>query len=96
MTQLEDITYGKNVPSGLGEPVFDRLRTTGKGNVINKCSKGFEYGSGFESSKFKGSKHNDIFKDGTTSTNYSGGIQGGISNGMDIYLMLLSNLLQLL
>ena len=48
--------------------------------------KGFEYGSGFESSKFKGSKHNDIFKkDGSTSTNYSGGIQGGISNGMDIY-----------
>ena len=48
--------------------------------------KGFEYGSGFESSKFKGSEHNDIFqKDGSTSTNYSGGIQGGISNGMDIY-----------
>ena len=77
----------KNVPSGLGEPVFDKLHAQlGKAMLSINAVKGFEYGSGFESSKFKGSKHNDIFKkDGTTSTNYSGGIQGGISNGMDIY-----------
>ena len=48
--------------------------------------KGFEYGSGFKGTKMKGSEHNDIIrKDETTKTNYSGGIQGGISNGMDIY-----------
>ena len=48
--------------------------------------KGFEFGSGFEGSKMKGSEHNDLFnEDGTTKTNLSGGIQGGISNGMDIY-----------
>ena len=48
--------------------------------------KGFEFGSGFSGSKMKGSKHNDLFNsDGSTKTNYSGGIQGGISNGMDIY-----------
>ena len=48
--------------------------------------KGFEYGSGFEGTQKKGSEHNDLFNsDGSTKTNYSGGIQGGISNGMDIY-----------
>ena len=48
--------------------------------------KGFELGSGFNGSKMKGSEHNDIFNsDGSTQTNRSGGIQGGISNGMDIY-----------
>ena len=48
--------------------------------------KGFEFGSGFKGSSMKGSEHNDSFKgDGTTKTNRSGGIQGGISNGMDIY-----------
>ena len=48
--------------------------------------KGFEYGSGFEGTKMKGSEHNDLFnEDGSTKTNLSGGIQGGISNGMDIY-----------
>ncbi len=48
--------------------------------------KGFEYGSGFEGCTMLGSQHNDAFNnDGTTKTNYSGGIQGGISNGMDIY-----------
>lgn len=55
---------------------------------INAC-KGFEYGSGFSGVKMRGSEHNDVFiKEGDqikTSTNYSGGIQGGISNGMDIY-----------
>ena len=48
--------------------------------------KGFEYGSGFCGTEMKGSEHNDLFNaDGTTKTNLSGGIQGGISNGMDIY-----------
>ena len=77
----------KNVPTGLGEPVFDKLHAQLGGAMLSiNAVKGFEYGSGFESSKFKGSEHNDIFqKDGSTSTNYSGGIQGGISNGMDIY-----------
>ena len=77
----------KNVPTGLGEPVFDKLHARlGAAMLSINAVKGFEYGSGFESSKFKGSEHNDIFqKDGSTSTNYSGGIQGGISNGMDIY-----------
>jgi chorismate synthase len=77
----------KNVPIGLGEPVFDKLHAElGKAMLSINAVKGFEYGSGFESSKFKGSNHNDIFrKDGSTATNYSGGIQGGISNGMDIY-----------
>lgn len=77
----------KNVPTGLGEPVFDKLHARLGGAMLSiNAVKGFEYGSGFESSKFKGSEHNDIFqKDGSTSTNYSGGIQGGISNGMDIY-----------
>ena len=77
----------KNVPTGLGEPVFDKLHARlGAAMLSINAVKGFEYGSGFESSKFKGSEHNDIFqKDGSTSSNYSGGIQGGISNGMDIY-----------
>ncbi len=77
-------------PIGLGEPVFDKLHAA-LGNAmlgINAC-KGFEYGSGFEGVTMRGSEHNDIFenKNGkiTTATNYSGGIQGGISNGMDIY-----------
>ena len=77
----------KNVPIGLGEPVFDKLHAQlGKAMLSINAVKGFEYGSGFDSSKFKGSEHNDVIKkDGTTVTNYSGGVQGGISNGMDIY-----------
>lgn len=77
----------KNVPVGLGEPVFDKLHAElGKAMLSINAVKGFEYGSGFEGSKMKGSEHNDIFNaDGTTKTNLSGGIQGGISNGMDIY-----------
>lgn len=77
----------KNVPIGLGNPVFDRLESElAKAMLsINAC-KGFEFGSGFEGTKMFGSQHNDYFKeDGTTKTNFSGGIQGGISNGMDIY-----------
>lgn len=77
----------KNVPIGLGEPVFDKLHAElGKAMLSINAVKGFEYGSGFEGSKMNGSEHNDLFnEDGSTQTNYSGGIQGGISNGMDIY-----------
>ena len=77
----------KNVPKGLGEPVFDKLHAElGKAMLSINAVKGFEYGSGFEGTKMKGSEHNDLFNaDGSTTTNLSGGIQGGISNGMDIY-----------
>src|SRR5690554_24145 len=77
----------QNVPIGLGEPVFDKLHAElGKAMLSINAVKGFEYGSGFCGAKMKGSKHNDLFNaDGTTKTNLSGGIQGGISNGMDIY-----------
>ncbi|AXT59764.1 chorismate synthase [Aquimarina sp. AD10] len=75
------------VPIGLGEPVFDKLHAElGKAMLSINAVKGFEYGSGFEGAALKGSEHNDLFNsDGTTKTNLSGGIQGGISNGMDIY-----------
>lgn len=77
----------QNVPIGLGEPVFDKLHAElGKAMLSINAVKGFEYGSGFCGAKMKGSEHNDQFNaDGTTKTNLSGGIQGGISNGMDIY-----------
>ena len=77
----------QNVPIGLGEPVFDKLHAElGKAMLSINAVKGFEYGSGFCGAKMKGSEHNDIFNaDGTTQSNLSGGIQGGISNGMDIY-----------
>lgn len=76
-------------PIGLGEPVFDKLHADlGKAMLSINAVKGFEYGSGFACIEMKGSEHNDIFEQesGTvsTKTNYSGGIQGGISNGMDI------------
>ena len=75
------------VPVGLGEPAFDKLHAElGKAMLSINAVKGFEYGSGFDGASLKGSQHNDLFeKDGTTKTNLSGGIQGGISNGMDIY-----------
>ena len=77
----------KNVPVGLGEPVFNKLHAElGKAMLSINAVKGFEYGSGFMGTQKKGSEHNDLFNsDGSTKTNYSGGIQGGISNGMDIY-----------
>ena len=77
----------QNVPVGLGEPVFDKLHAElGKAMLSINAVKGFEYGSGFEGVKMKGSAHNDPFNsDGSTKTNHSGGVQGGISNGMDIY-----------
>ena len=76
----------ENVPAGLGEPVFDKLHADlGKGMLSINAVKGVEFGSGFESASMKGSTHNDIFQsDGSTETNFSGGIQGGISNGMPI------------
>ncbi len=77
----------QNVPVGLGEPIFDKLHAQlGKAMLSINAVKGFEYGSGFCGAKMKGSEHNDIFnEDQSTQTNLSGGIQGGISNGMDIY-----------
>jgi len=77
----------QNVPIGLGEPVFDKLHAElGKAMLSINAVKGFEFGSGFCGAKMKGSEHNDLYNaDGTTKSNLSGGIQGGISNGMDIY-----------
>ena len=77
----------KGMPVGIGEPVFDKLHAElGKAMLSINAVKGFEYGSGFSCVEMKGSEHNDeINPDGTTSSNFSGGIQGGISNGMDIY-----------
>ena len=81
----------KHCPVGLGEPVFDKLHADlGKAMLSINAVKGFEYGSGFAGTKLKGTEHNDNFAKNTdgnivTTTNHSGGIQGGISNGMDIY-----------
>jgi|TARA_R100000479_G_scaffold33554_2_gene13828 chorismate synthase len=77
----------ENAPIGLGEPVFDKLHAQlGKAMLSINAVKGFEYGSGFGGTKMQGSLHNDLFnEDGTTKTNYSGGVQGGISNGEPIY-----------
>ncbi|MDA7798871.1 chorismate synthase [Flavobacteriaceae bacterium] len=77
----------KNIPVGLGEPIFNKLHAAlGNAMLTLNAVKGFEFGSGFEGTKMKGSHHNDIFNEnGSTKSNLSGGIQGGISNGMDIY-----------
>jgi chorismate synthase len=80
----------RNTPVGLGEPVFDKLHAElGKAMLGINAVKGFEYGSGFEGVILRGSQHNDEFysDEGTirTKTNHSGGVQGGISNGEDIY-----------
>jgi len=80
----------KNSPVGLGEPVFDKLHAAlGHAMLGINAVKGFEYGSGFDGIKLRGSLHNDEFyKEGErirTKTNHSGGVQGGISNGEDIY-----------
>ena len=81
----------KDVPVGLGEPIFDKLHAQlGKAILsINAC-KGFEIGNGFESINLKGSQNNDAFETNetkhiSTQTNHSGGVLGGISNGMDIF-----------
>lgn len=75
-----------NLPAGIGEPVFDKLHAQlGKAMLSINAVKGFEYGSGFAAIEMNGSEHNDAFNpDGSTKTNFSGGIQGGISNGMPI------------
>ena len=80
----------KGVPAGLGEPVFDKLHAELGGAMLSiNAVKGFEFGSGFEGVKMNGSAHNDLFYEENgevkTKTNFSGGIQGGISNGQDIY-----------
>ena len=80
----------RGCPVGLGEPAFDKLHADlAKAMLSINAAKGFEYGSGFEGVKMTGLQHNDLFtqENGVirTLTNYSGGIQGGISNGMDIY-----------
>lgn len=79
----------RRVPAGLGEPCFDKLHADlGKAMLSINAVKGFEYGAGFDSIKLKGSEHNDLFVNENgirTLTNRSGGIQGGISNGEDIY-----------
>jgi len=77
----------QNVPVGLGEPIFDKLHAQlGKAMLSINAVKGFEFGSGFKGATMNGSEHNDLFnQDGTTKSNLSGGVQGGISNGMDIY-----------
>lgn len=79
-----------NVPPGLGEPVFDKLHAElGKAMLSINAVKGFEYGSGFGGVSMRGSQHNDLFFNEDdrirTRTNFSGGIQGGISNGEPIY-----------
>ncbi len=81
----------KNAPTGLGEPVYSKLQADLAGACMGiNAAHGFEYGSGFAGATMKGSAHNDPFtKDDAglirTTSNNSGGIQGGISNGMDIY-----------
>jgi len=80
----------RNIPVGLGEPLFDKLEADlAKAMLSINASKGFEFGSGFAGTLMKGSEHNDVFfqnNDGDikTRSNHSGGIQGGISNGMNI------------
>ena len=78
------------LPVGLGSPVFDRLEADLAKSMLNlPATKGFEVGSGFSGTYLKGSEHNDLFesKDGSvkTTTNRSGGVQGGISNGEELY-----------
>lgn len=77
----------RGVPAGLGEPVFDKLHADlAKAMMSINAVKGFEIGSGFSAAAMQGSAHNDHFiEGGETKTNNSGGIQGGISNGQDIY-----------
>ena len=86
-------TIVKNCPVGLGEPVFDKLHADlAKALMSINATKGIEFGSGFCAAEMLGSQHNDTFEkvDGRvrTRTNNSGGIQGGISNGEDIYFRL--------
>ena len=95
MQQADDSLGGmitcvcRNVPAGLGEPVFDKFEALLAQAMLSiPATKGFEIGSGFAGSRMRGSMHNDVFiKKGDhlgTKTNYSGGVQGGISNGEPI------------
>ena len=96
-TRLERDTVGgvvtgliRHAPIGLGDPVFDKLHAElGKAMLSINAVKGFEYGSGFAGVRLRGSEHNDAFYNEAgnirTRTNHSGGIQGGLSNGEDIY-----------
>jgi chorismate synthase len=82
----------RNVPPGLGEPVFDKLEAAlAQGLMSLPASKGFEVGSGFDGTRMTGIEHNDPFVPGDdgrprTASNRSGGIQGGISNGEPVVL----------
>ncbi|MDR1356589.1 MAG: chorismate synthase [Tannerellaceae bacterium] len=80
----------QGAPAGLGEPVFGKLHAALAHAMLSiNAAKGFEYGDGFDAAHYRGSEHNDAFFSDNgiirTRTNYSGGIQGGISNGEDIY-----------
>lgn len=77
----------QSVPVGLGEPVFDKLEADlAKAMLSINAVKAFEIGSGMSAISMRGSQHNDLFNDdGSTQSNHSGGIQGGISNGMPIH-----------
>lgn len=80
----------KGCPTGLGEPEFDKLHATlGQAMLSINAVKGFEYGEGFDCATMRGKEMNDVFCSEnnhiTTATNHTGGIQGGISNGQDIY-----------
>lgn len=79
-----------NLPTGLGEPVFDRFEADlAKAMLSINATKGFEIGDGFDSMLLKGSEHNDVFyvdkNKVKTKTNHSGGVQGGITNGEDVF-----------
>ncbi|MDD3637235.1 MAG: chorismate synthase [Bacteroidales bacterium] len=89
---LGGIIHGSilGLPAGLGEPVFDKFHADlGKAMLSINAVKGFEYGSGFEAARMSGKEHNDVFVQDdeklTTKTNFSGGIQGGITNGAEVY-----------
>ena len=76
----------KGCPVGLGQPEFDKLHARlGYAMLGINAAKGFEYGEGFDGASERGSQQNDLFTPEGTATNHSGGIQGGISNGQDIY-----------
>ncbi|HOI31317.1 MAG: chorismate synthase [Bacteroidales bacterium] len=89
---LGGVVHGRiiGLPAGLGEPVFDKFHADlGKAMLSINAVKGFEYGSGFKAASMKGKDHNDVFvqEEGklTTKTNFSGGIQGGITTGAEVY-----------
>ncbi len=80
--------HAYHLPAGLGDPVYEKLEANlAKAMLSIPASKGFEIGSGFEAAKMRGSEHNDTFiHEGVTSTNYAGGVLGGISTGMPLEL----------